>query len=75
MHAMIENVIREDLNAIEDAEGYLVLINEYNMTHENLAKKVGKSRPHITNLMRMTQLDQYVKDLIISGSAFKRAGC
>jgi ParB family transcriptional regulator, chromosome partitioning protein len=74
IHAMIENVTREDLNAIEEAEGYKVLIDHYNMTHEDLAKKVGKSRPNITNLMRLTQLDQYVKDLIVSGQLSKGQG-
>ncbi len=44
------------------------------MTHENLAKKVGKSRPQITNLMRLTQLDQHVKYLIISGQLSKGQG-
>jgi len=73
-HAMIENVTREDLNPIEEGEGYKVLIEHYNITHEDLAKSVGKSRPHITNLMRLTQLDQYVKDLIISGQLSKGQG-
>ena len=63
---MIENITREDLNPIEEAEGYRVLIDNYNMTHQDLANQVGKSRPHVTNLMRLTQLDPHVKALITS---------
>jgi ParB family transcriptional regulator, chromosome partitioning protein len=54
--ALIENIQREDLNPIEEAEGYLLLVEKYNLTQDEIAKKVGKSRPVITNRMRLLKL-------------------
>ena len=65
--ALIENVQREDLNPIEEALGYKALIEEYGMTQEELAEQVGKSRPAITNSMRLLDLPEEVLTLVASG--------
>ena len=64
---LIENVQRQDLSPLEEAEGYQRLMDEFNHTQENLAKVVGKSRPHITNMLRLLTLPQAVKQMINSG--------
>ena len=65
--AIVENIQREDLSAIEEAAGYRKLIEEFGHTQEVLAKIVGKSRSHITNLLRLLNLPQKVRDLVDSG--------
>lgn len=65
--AIIENVQREDLNAIEEALGYQALAGEFNRTQEDIAKIVGKSRSHVANTMRLLKLPEGVQDLIASG--------
>lgn len=65
--ALIENIQREDLNPIEEAEAYQRLIDEYKLTQENLSAIVGKSRPFITNKMRLLLLDKAVRKMIING--------
>ena len=62
--ALIENIQRDDLNIIELAYSYAQLINEHNITHEELSKKVFKSRTSITNTLRLLQLSSYVQQLI-----------
>jgi ParB family chromosome partitioning protein len=64
---LIENVQRQDLSPLEEAEGYKRLLEEFSHTQENLAKIVGKSRPHITNLLRILGLPQAVKQMIENG--------
>jgi ParB family transcriptional regulator, chromosome partitioning protein len=64
---IIENVQREDLNAIEEARGYHALADEFKRTADEIAKVVGKSRSHIANTMRLTKLPEDVQDLIGSG--------
>jgi len=64
---LIENVQRQDLSPLEEAEGYRRLLEEFNHTQEGLAKVVGKSRPHITNLLRLLNLPDSVKAMINSG--------
>ena len=54
--AIIENVQREDLNAIEEAQGYHALANEFKRSQDDIAKIVGKSRSHVANMMRLTKL-------------------
>ncbi|MDX4011428.1 ParB/RepB/Spo0J family partition protein [Aliarcobacter skirrowii] len=66
-HALIENIQREDLNIIELAFCYAQLINEHNITHEELSKKVFKSRASITNTLRLLQLSSYVQQFLSSG--------
>jgi len=60
--ALIENIQRENLSAIEEAEGFERLIKEFNYTQEQIAEKVSKSRSHIANLLRLNQLPQSIKD-------------
>jgi ParB family chromosome partitioning protein len=64
---IIENVQREDLNAIEEARGYHALAIEFKRSAEDIAKVVGKSRSHIANTMRLTKLPDDVQDLIDKG--------
>jgi ParB family chromosome partitioning protein len=65
--AIIENVQREDLNAMEEAQGYHALANEFKRSAEDIAKIVGKSRSHVANMMRLTKLPEEVQVLIASG--------
>lgn len=65
--ALVENVQRADLNPIDEAEGYLRLTNEFNYTHEQLAKVTGKSRSHITNLLRLLSLPAHIKECVSNG--------
>ncbi|NVJ52948.1 MAG: ParB/RepB/Spo0J family partition protein [Campylobacteraceae bacterium] len=62
--ALIENIQRDDLNIIELAFSYAQLINEHNITHDELSKKVFKSRTSITNTLRLLQLCSYVQQLL-----------
>ena len=66
--ALVENLQREDLNAIEEAEGYRRLVEEFGMTHEALAESVGKSRPHLTNTLRLLNLPEPVKQAVRNGA-------
>jgi len=63
-YALIENIQRDDLNILEVAYSYAGLINEYNMTHEELANMVFKSRSSITNTLRLLTLSVYTQQLI-----------
>ena len=65
--AMIENLQREDLNPIEEAEGYKVLMEQYNMTQEETAKRVGKSRPAVANALRLLNLTPEVLEMVQNG--------
>jgi ParB family transcriptional regulator, chromosome partitioning protein len=64
--ALLENLQREDLTPIEEAEAYHMLMNELGITQEELAKRLGKSRPHIANLVRLLALPDSVCALINS---------
>jgi ParB family chromosome partitioning protein len=66
--AIIENVQREDLNAIEEGEGYRLLIEGHDYTQEDLARIVGKSRSHLANTLRLLKLPEGVQDLVRSGA-------
>ncbi|KJV76928.1 ParB/RepB/Spo0J family partition protein [Orientia tsutsugamushi] len=65
--ALIENIQRQKLNIIEEAEGYLKLIEEFNFTQDSLSKILGKSRSHIANVLRLNSLPIPVKDSLIQG--------
>lgn len=65
--ALIENIQRQDLSPIEEAEGYQRLMQEFSRTQEDLARIVGKSRPHITNMLRLLTLPADVKQLVDNG--------
>lgn len=65
--AIIENVQREDLNAIEEARAYASLMSVMKITQDEAAKRVGKSRSHVANTMRLTQLPESVQEHLIAG--------
>lgn len=65
--AILENLQREDLTPIEEAEAYSHLITKLNFTQDDLAKRLGKSRPHIANLIRLLQLPEDVRELVNRG--------
>jgi ParB family transcriptional regulator, chromosome partitioning protein len=65
--AIIENVQRADLNPIEEANGYMRLADEFGHSAEEIAKIVGKSRPHVSNTMRLLKLSEPVKAYVLSG--------
>ncbi len=65
--AMIENLQREQLNPAEEAEGYRRLRDEFGMTQEEIAEKVGKSRPSVANALRLTGLSKEILDLLRQG--------
>ena len=60
--SIVENVQREDLNSMEEAESLERLINEFSMSHEDVAKYISKSRAHVTNIIRLNDLSIFVKD-------------
>ena len=62
--ALIENLQREDLNPIEEAAAYYRLRDEFSLTQAQIATKVGRSRPYITNMMRLLQLPDFVRELL-----------
>ena len=65
--ALVENLQREDLNPIEEAKGYKTLIDEYGLTQEETARSVGRSRPAVTNAMRLLSLSAPVLDMVEKG--------
>lgn len=65
--SLIENIQREDLNSIEEALAYKKLINDFNLTQEELSKRIGKSRVTITNTLRLLNLSEDVQQYIIEG--------
>ena len=65
--ALIENIQREDLNVIEEANAYKGLIDIKNITNENLAKLIGKSSSHISNILRLLELDAKIQQMVING--------
>lgn len=65
--ALIENLQREDLNPVEEAEGYRHLMSEYGMTQEQVAGRVGKSRPSIANAVRLLELPDSVLGMLTAG--------
>ena len=64
---LIENLQREDLNPAEEARGYQVLMNEYGMTQDQVAQRMGKSRPAVTNALRLLNLPEDVLTLVEEG--------
>ena len=64
--ALIENIQREDLNSLEEAEALKRLIDEFEMTHQHIAEAIGKSRTTVTNLLRLIDLHPEVKKLLVN---------
>ena len=65
--ALIENIQREDLNVIEEANAYKGLINIKNINNESLAKLIGKRPSHVSNTLRLLELDKKIQEMVISG--------
>ena len=65
--SLIENIQREDLNPIEEANAYKKLLGDFNLTQEELSKKIGKSRTAITNCIRLLNLDERVQEYLTEG--------
>ena len=65
--AIIENMQREDLNPIEEAEGLHQMISTFGLTQEQVSKSVGKSRPYITNALRLLKLPEYIREKLAEG--------
>ncbi|MDU1414445.1 MAG: ParB/RepB/Spo0J family partition protein [Clostridium sp.] len=65
--SLIENIIREDLNPIEEAMAYKKLIDDFNLTQENISKQVSKSRSAIANSLRLLNLDERIQSYLIDG--------
>lgn len=66
-HALVENLHRQDLNALEEAAAYQQLIDDFGLTQDQLAQRVGRSRPAVTNLLRLLQLPPAIQGLLIDG--------
>lgn len=64
--ALIENIQREDLNPIDEANAYEYIMERYGITQEDVSNIVGKSRVYVTNIMRLINLDKYVQEKIVS---------
>jgi len=65
--ALIENIQRDDLNPLEEAEGYQKLMDQFNYTQEQVAQKIGKSRSYVANILRLNGLPDHIKTLILAG--------
>jgi len=66
-HALVENLHRDDLNALEEAAAYQQLIEDFGLTHEQVAARVGRSRASITNMLRLLQLPPAIQRLLSEG--------
>jgi ParB family transcriptional regulator, chromosome partitioning protein len=66
--SIIENIQRENLNPIEEAEAYHRLMSEFNLTQDEASKRVGKSRPAVANLLRLRQLPEQIKESVLNGT-------
>lgn len=65
--ALLENIQREDLNAIEEAQGYQAMMDKLHLTQEELAQRVGKSRTHVTNTLRLLNISKTLQKYILDG--------
>ena len=66
--ALVENLQREDLNPLEEASAYQYLINEFSLTQEEVARRVGRSRPQVSNTLRLLHLDAAIQEEIQAGN-------
>jgi ParB family chromosome partitioning protein len=69
--ALIENIQRADLNAVEEAQAYKALIEDFDLRQEDVAKRVGKSRPAVANALRLLELDEEMLQALIDGRIMK----
>ena len=66
--ALVENLQRQDLNALEEAEGFRRLMDEFGLTQDQLGQAVGKSRSHVANTLRLLALPERVRELLRDGA-------
>jgi ParB family transcriptional regulator, chromosome partitioning protein len=66
--AIVENLQREDLNPLEEAAGFAYLVDEYDLTQEDVARRLGKSRPAVANALRLLSLSDAIKGMLADGS-------
>ena len=66
--ALLENIQREDLNAIEEAQAYQSMMKKLKLTQEELAKRIGKSRAHIANTVRLLKMPKQLQDYVLDGT-------
>jgi len=66
--ALVENLQREDLNPLEEAEAYRMLADEFSLSHEEIAKQVGRSRPAVSNAIRLLLLPAAVREQVVNGA-------
>jgi ParB family transcriptional regulator, chromosome partitioning protein len=66
--SLVENLVREDLNAIEEGNSFRQLNREFGLTHEEIASRIGKSRTYVTNMIRLTELPPVILEMISSGT-------
>jgi len=66
--ALVENVQREDLNPVDEAQAYLILNDEFGYTHDQIAERVGKDRSTVSNLLRLLKLPEEVRGAIVAGT-------
>jgi ParB family chromosome partitioning protein len=66
--ALVENLQRSDLSAIDEAQGYRRLMTDFDQSHEEIARTMGKSRPHVANTLRLLELPDAVRDMIRNGA-------
>ena len=67
LYALVENLQRVDLNPLEEANGYKLLMEKYHLTQESVAEQVGKSRPAVANALRLLNLPQAITELVTGG--------
>ncbi len=72
--ALIENLSREDLNVIDEATGVRRIVEEFNYTHEEMAAILGRTRSHISSLLRLLRLDQRVQEMLMAGEIAEAHG-
>ncbi len=66
-YALVENIQRKDLNIVEEAEGYLMLMGQFGYTQEELSATIGKSRSHVANILRLNTLPNSIKQKLLNG--------
>ncbi len=66
--SIVENIHRQDLNPLEEADAYHLLMTEFDLTQEQVARRVGKKRPTVTNFLRLRQLPEAIKESILDGT-------
>jgi ParB family transcriptional regulator, chromosome partitioning protein len=66
--SLVENLLREDLNAVEEGNAFSRLNREFALTHEEIARRIGKSRTYVTNMIRLTELPRVILEMIGSGT-------